>query len=144
MEQFNQEQIGNLKHLAAVQDELYNKQVAILEEKARQLDPTISEFVSYDYKFTHPSVKWKSTLGPVLTLQDHILYVYTADKTVVKFDTAADEAVEMKSSFKEVVKAGGFEDAVNSFNQLDTMLHKYVAELNHSIEQLESEITRHK
>ena len=143
MEQFNVEQIGNLKHLAAVQDELYNKQVVILQDKARQLDPTIAEFVSYEYKFTHPSVKWKSTLGPVLTLQENILYVYTAEKTVVKFDTTAEDPTEMKSNFKEVVKAGGFEDAVNSFNQLDLMLRKYVAELNQSIEQLESEITRY-
>ena len=135
----NEEYLQEMRSLIEIQCQLIDRQVEYLKLEAQKYEQTIKDIISYRYKFTHPTIKWKSSIGPILTYKDQFLYVYKGDQNVVKFDVN-DKSSDWPSSFKEVVEVGGFEDALVGFSSIDSLLQSYVDALHLSIHKLEQQL----
>jgi hypothetical protein len=139
----NEKHLQEMRSLIDIQCQLQDQQAEYLETKAQKYEDTIKDIISYGYKFTHPRIKWKSSIGPIMTLQNNHLYVYKGNQSVVKF-SVSNKSAELSSSLKEVVKAGGFEDALVGFSSIDSLLQDYVDALHLSIHLLEQQLKQNK
>jgi predicted RNA-binding protein len=139
MTNYNDEQLQKIRNLSDIQQQLFDRQVEYLKDEGKKYIDTIKEFTGYEYKFTHPTIKWKSKLGPVMSLQEDFLYVYTSEDKVVKFDLLNDH-YEHPSNFEEIVRLGGFEEAVAGFKTIESLLQSYLDELHVSIHDLEQQL----
>ena len=137
----NENYLQEMRSLIDIQCQLQDQQAEYLDTQAQKYEDTIKDIISYGYKFTHPKIKWKSTIGPIMTLQNNYLYVYKGNQFVVKI-SVGNKSVELPSSFKEVVKVGGFEDAIEGFSSIDSLLQSYVDALHLSIHLLEQQLNQ--
>lgn len=139
----NEKNLQEIRSLIEIQCQLQDRQAEYLKKEAEKYESTIKDILSYHYKFTHPKIKWKSSIGPIMTLQDPYLFVYKGGQSVVKIDVH-NKSAETPSSFQEVVKVGGFEDALEGFSSIDSLLQSYVDALHLSIHKLEQQLKREK
>lgn len=135
----NEDFLEEMRSLIEIQCQLQDQQVEYLKMEAQKYEHTIKDIISYRYKFTHPTIKWKSSIGPIMAFKDSYLYVYKGEQSVVKIDVR-NKSAESQSSFKEVVKVDGFEDALVGFSSIDSLLQSYVDEIRLSIHKLEQQL----
>lgn len=152
MELKSQEIIGrlevlnnNYKEYQAEVSRLISNQEKVIDELIEKNRP-IFEWLrnNTDFYFTHPTLSYKSSKGPILGYQeeDHRLIVYDVDnKRIVVTDIGEKDAPDKTMITYQLVNNGHFTTTVEGLNYLEEMLESYVEGITKYVEKLKYELT---
>lgn len=129
-----------LKKLEDQRSNLITKQEQILEALWNEKKEIAKKIKENRYFFSHPTIQYKSTRGPILgySSKENKLYVFEVENGIKEIDMYSDDV--KISWWRQIIELGMFEDAYNGLTYIDCMIDNYISNLQKANEELESEI----
>jgi hypothetical protein len=123
-------------------EDLLDEQLGLLKSILEKLKPIYSWYFKKGLVFTHPTIKVRSPLGPILGYdrKENEVIVFNIQKNHPEKVYLHDNKVRKFYSLYELVRDGFFSDAVNGLQYLGKMLEIYVNENNEYIKELKAQI----
>jgi hypothetical protein len=121
---------------------LVDQQAKTLHEQLKELKPVYEWYRSNHLVFTHPTIKVRSSSGPVLGFdeKDNVAIVYNVEKEQPEKIVLHDPDNRKFYHLHSLVEDGYFTDAMNGLRYLETMLESYISQSNSVIQRLKSQI----
>ncbi len=124
-------------------NELRQEQINILQDKLKDHSGIMKWYIQQLLNFTHPDFNFVNPKGPILG------YIKNKDEVIV-YDVQNEKLIAQllgtteirRSSFREIVDTGNFENAIKGFDYLLTMQNDHLKNIDKDIERLEEEIKR--
>jgi hypothetical protein len=109
-------------------EDILDEQLGLLKSMLEKLKPVYSWYFKKGLVITHPTIKIRSPLGPILGYdqKENEVIVFNIQKNLYLHDNK----VRKFYSLYELVRDGFFSDAVNGLQYLGKMLENYVNENN--------------
>lgn len=132
--------IEALKELGEKHSELIKKQEKVLVDLYKEVSPIIKVIKENGYNFTHPTLKWQSSRGPILGYDNEKrdLYLFAYGDGIIKYNTVTKE--ESHTFFRQVVQLDMFETAYEGIKYVENMINVYKTELSQEIAVLEDSL----
>ena len=119
---------------------LVEEQVNYLRNLEKKNHEITTWYRKKNYLFAHSIVEWKSELGPILHMIGNHVFIWTAKKGIIEFNIHTGE--EFSSSLFNVIKNGGFFNAIQGLSFAEESLKRYLIDLEdentHMKKQLET------
>lgn len=123
--------------------ELRQKQVSILLEKTKEFAEVIELYRSKGLFFYHPDYEFKTTLGPILAVDEEsgkiFIYHVKENRLITMLSGEFLEDSE-RAKWSDLIQAGYFEDALKGFNYLLEMPAAHLEFYNNEIAKLKEQI----
>ncbi|WP_342538324.1 hypothetical protein MKY15_19685 [Sporosarcina sp. FSL K6-1540] len=138
----------DLKHesymeLSQRNTELQEKQEQLLLQRFEESKTIIEWYKEKRLIFTHPSINYRSSRGPILGFDDEEseLIIYRPDKGLLKINMRTKE--EKNAFFEHLVRDGHFETAMEGFGYLKIMIDKYASDYKEDNQTRESLLSKY-
>lgn len=132
--------IESLNDLSEKHRELLKQQEEILVNLYQELTPLIKIIKESGYKFSHPTLLWHSSRGPILGYdkENRELYLFAYGDGIIKYNTVTKD--ERHVFFSQIVQLDMFKTAYEGIKYVEEMLKVYKKELAEEVKKLEQSL----
>ncbi|MBG9882822.1 hypothetical protein KY998_10790 [Bacillus paralicheniformis] len=123
--------------------QLRQEQINILQEKRDDYLGIMEWYVEQRLKFSHPKLKFYNSIGPILGYiedTEEVIIYHVREKGF--FAQELNDSDRRKSSAREIIDTGNFENAVIGFDYLLNMQNDNLKKVDEEIKRLEEELKR--
>lgn len=123
-------------------DYLLEREAEILQHLLVEYKPVYQWYHQIGFVFTHPSIKLRSTSGPILAFDDkeNEVIVFNVEKGYPERVYLHDNETRKSYPLHKLVRDGHFKSAKSGILYLESMLANYVQRAQESVNKLKLEL----